>query len=856
MSRLIVKNLPKVVNEQKLRKLFEQKGTVTDVQLKYKDGKFRQFGFIGYENEGSAQEAVNYFNDTFFGTSKIKVEVCATLGDESKPKSWSKYAKDSKAFIKKNEKSKQSEDEGADDEKAKIKKIDAIVNEYKEDPEFQEFMRSHAKDKLIWENDVNTGTKDEVHDEQEEKSEDDTKLANQEISDAEYMKKLMGTSDKTAEPISFEKKTKTLIKLFTIKVRNIPKKLKREELKKFFRPSKAHSVRIPKNSNFGYVGFKLERDMKRALSKDKSFLKGKQIHVYEFTHQKEESEVKTSKINSRWEEQEEKLKGEEDICESGKLFFRNLPYTVTEDDVQTVFEKYGNVVEVNVPIDQVTRKIKGFGTVTFLMPENAVQAYNELNGTMFHGRMFHLLPGKSNDKAEADESDPKNFKDKKRKELKKTATSAHNWNTLFMGTNAVAEIISKVYGKSKEEVLESSTGGSGAAVRLALGETQAVLDMKTFLEKHGVRLESFDDEKVKRSKTIILVKNLPANTELEEIKSKFEPFGVLEKVVMPPNSVTCLIKFADPSEARKSFKKLAYSKFKHAPLYLEWAPENVFRDKDEEVEEKDDEAEKTEDTKETTQTEENNKEEEKEEDDDSVPEPNTTLFIKNLNKDTVEETIREIFKTVGAIHSVQIAKKKSTDDEKKLIPLGYGFVQFKQTSSADKALKTMQHKEIDGIKIELKRSDRTLNTPAHVPRKKTDNKKQQGSTKIMVRNIPFQANANEIRQLFQVFGELKAVRLPKKAGVDQHRGFGFIDFVTKSDAKSAYEALVHSTHLYGRRLVLEWAATEEDVSEIRKRTAKDVSGGTEAKRSKKAILKEEDFIKLDTNNDDEMEIND
>ncbi|CAG9806152.1 unnamed protein product [Chironomus riparius] len=848
MSRLIVKNLPKVVNEQKLRKLFEQKGTVTDVQLKYKDGKFRQFGFIGYENEGSALEAVNYFNDTFFGTSKIKVEVCAALGDESKPKSWSKYAKDSEAFIKKTENSKQAENEGVVDEKTKVKKIDAIINEYKEDPEFQEFMKSHAKDKLIWQNDINTGTKVDQDEQEGEESDDDTKLANQEISDAEYMKKLMGSSDK-AEPITFEKKTKNLLKLYTIKVRNIPKKLKREELKKFFRPSKAHSVRIPKNSNFGYVGFKLERDMKRALSKDKSFLNGKQLHVYEFTHQKEESEVKTSKINCRWQEQEDKLKGEEDICESGKLFFRNLPYTVTEDDVQTVFEKYGNVVEVNVPIDSITRQIKGFGTVTFLMPENAVQAYNELNGTMFHGRMFHLLPGKSNDKTEADESDPKSFKDKKRKELKKTASSAHNWNTLFMGPNAVAEIISKVYGKSKEEVLESSTGGSGAAVRLALGETQAVLDMKTFLEKHGVQLESFDDEKVKRSKTIILVKNLPANTDVDEVKSKFEPFGVLELVVMPPNSVTCLIKFSDPSEARKAFKKLAYSKFKHVPLYLEWAPENVFRDKGNEVEENVNETDKPENKIESAKNEENNKE--KEEIDDSTPEPNTTLFIKNLNKETVEETIREIFKNIGTIHSVQIAKKKSTDDDKKMIPLGYGFIQFKQSSATDKALKTMQHKEIDGIKIELKRSDRTLNTPAHVSRKKTDNKKQEGSTKIMVRNIPFQANANEIRQLFQVFGELKAVRLPKKPGLDQHRGFGFIDFVTKSDAKSAFDALHHSTHLYGRRLVLEWAATEEDVSEIRKRTAQDINEGTNAKRSKKAIMKEEDFIKLESNKDDE-----
>lgn len=360
MSRLIVKNLPKVVSEKKLRNLFGQKGTITDIQLKYKDGKFRQFAFVGYENEESAQEAVNFFNDTFFGTSKIKVEVCATLGDESKPKSWSKYAKDSEAFKKKEKFKTSSGDEDTvnivEKKKTTSEKIDEMFEEYKDDPEFQEFMKANAKDKLVWQNDfgINENKTDKV-----EKSSDEEisqKLANQEISDTDYLKQLMGS----AEQPSLEKKSdKNQVKLYTIKIRNIPKKIKRDELKKFFRPSKAHSIRIPKNQAFAcaYVGFKLERDMKRALTKDKSFLKGKQVHVYEFTDKKDD-ESNNRKINPRWHEQEEKLKKEESICDSGKLFFRNLPYTVTEDDVQKVFEKYGTIVEINVPIDSATRKIK------------------------------------------------------------------------------------------------------------------------------------------------------------------------------------------------------------------------------------------------------------------------------------------------------------------------------------------------------------------------------------------------------------------------------------------------------------------------------------------------------------------
>lgn len=101
--------------------------------------------------------------------------------------------------------------------------------------------------------------------------------------------------------------------------------------------------------------------MQRSLLKDKSFFKGKQIIVYDFTEKnflpEGESNVQ-QRQNPRWEQQQDLLKNEEAICDSGKLFFRNLAYTATENDLQALFEKYGTVVEVNIPIDSVTRKIK------------------------------------------------------------------------------------------------------------------------------------------------------------------------------------------------------------------------------------------------------------------------------------------------------------------------------------------------------------------------------------------------------------------------------------------------------------------------------------------------------------------
>lgn len=484
------------------------------------------------------------------------------------------------------------------------------------------------------------------------------------------------------------------------------------------------------------------------------------------------------------------------------------------------------------------------------MPEHAVQAYTELNGTMFNGRMFHILPAKTNETKpqEEEKSNETNFKDKKLNDLKKSASLAHNWNSLFMGANAVADVISRTYGKSKEDVLGSATGGSEAAVRLALGETQIVLEMKKFLESHGVRLDAFEGDPKKRSKTVILVKNLPSGTNVEEIRTKFEAFGVLEKVILPPSGVTCLVKFEDPSEARKAFKKLAYTRFKHVPLYLEWAPENVFSNKPiEDVPENKINAPEKEEREED--------EPEKEEIDDTPPENDTTLFVKNLNFSTTDEQLRKVFSRVGAIHTIQIARKKALDG--KLLSLGYGFIQYKEKASADKALKNLQFTEIDSHTLELKRSDRTISLPTTAVRKGTKKVDQKESTKIMVRNIPFQAKAEEVRQLFQTFGELKGVRLPKKAvpGPEQHRGFGFVDFVNKSDAKNAFEALSQSTHLFGRRLVLEWASTEENLGEIRKRTAEESFGGKNdgnaSKKTRKGFITDEKFMKPNDNENEE-----
>ena len=877
-SRLIVKNLPTKITEDKLKSTFEGHGLVTDVQLKYtKDGKFRHFGFIGFKEAEDADKARKYFNGAFIGASKVTVEPCANIGDDKKPRAWSKYSQESSAFKEKLENQEKSSETSErtkkkkEKKKQKQKRVDELLEEYKDDPKFQEFLRIHKRNaEGVWNNDAilmagqsfkenKSELSSEDHEEaqvqdqqsepedsdgerekeENEEGEEEEKVAkDSKVSDLDYLKAMTVTeSDNKDETVkeSKEKKKKKgkpeKVKkdetYFTVKVIGLSVKTKKKDIKAFFKAYKPKSIRIPqKVKGFAYVGFATEADCKKALAQNKSFINGKQVFVKKYEKVSEKSE------DSKWKEQEEGLKGEESIAESGRLFIRNLSYTVTEEDIEVLFKKYGPLTEVNLPIDRQTRKIKGFGFVTYVIPENAVKAFSELDGSTFHGRLLHLIPGKAKEDPDQDSSsmDGLNYKQKKALKEKSQAGSSHNWNTLFLGASAVADLMAEKYSVAKSDVLTSGDGNQSAAVRLALGETQIVQETRNFLEEQGISLDAFSRPPLARSKTVLLIKNLPAKTPVEEIRDLFAPHGELGRVILPPNGITAIVEFFEPTEARKAFRALAYTKFHNTPLYLEWAPDNSFNTEC-----------KRGDKSIATNPAQQLAVKEESVDEDAEPESNSTIFVKNLNFDTTEDTLREHFASAGQIHSVSIAMKKDMKKQGMMLSMGYGFLQYKTAKAADNCLKNLQHKSVDGHCLELKRSTRATssNDEVKTTRKQTIATQQKDdATKIMVRNIPFEAKDKEVEEIFKTFGELKSVRLPKKV-TGSHRGFGFIEYQTKGDARKAFEALCHSTHLYGRRLVLEWAEGEETVEDLRRKTAHQFNDGNPpAKRLKKTELME------------------
>ncbi|KXZ55529.1 hypothetical protein GPECTOR_2g1078 [Gonium pectorale] len=97
-SRLCVKNIPKYVDEARLKEFFSAKGEVTDVKvLRTKDGRSRQLGFIGFKSVEEAAAAVRYYDRSYMDTMKLSVEYARKVGDGQLPRPWSKHSAGSTA---------------------------------------------------------------------------------------------------------------------------------------------------------------------------------------------------------------------------------------------------------------------------------------------------------------------------------------------------------------------------------------------------------------------------------------------------------------------------------------------------------------------------------------------------------------------------------------------------------------------------------------------------------------------------------------------------------------------------------------------------------------------------------------
>ena len=364
-------------------------------------------------------------------------------------------------------------------------------------------------------------------------------------------------------------------------------------------------------------------------------------------------------------------------------------------------------------------------------------------------------------------------------------------------------------GISKSELLDPTS--ADAAVKQAHAETHIIQETKSYFTTHGVNLDAF--KKRERGDTTILVKNFSYETQPNELKALFETHGGVRRILMPPSGTIAVIEFEHADHARSAFRELAYRKFKDSILFLEKAPRDLFSSGAPEYSQNSANANKTESTKPLTT--------ELLKQDSTLQSVDTsTLFVRNLNFSTTTERLREVFRPLDGFMSARVKTKPDPKKPGQVLSMGFGFLEFRTKSQAQAALAAMDGHKLEDHELLIRASHRAMD--AAEERRKEDHAKRVASrrTKIIIKNLPFEASKKDVRSLFGSYGQLRSVRVPKKFD-SSTRGFAFADYVTAREAENAMDAL-KDTHLLGRRLVLDFAAEdavdpEEEIEKMQKK---------------------------------------
>ena len=711
-TRIIVKNLPKNITEEEIKKHFSQKGSITDVKIMHKeDGRSRNFCFIGYKNEQSAKEAIKYFNQTYLKTMKITVETAKIQGDPSLKKK-GKIPKN-----KKNEKKNENNDDNEEVEtkESKIKKILSLSKKTKNADKFDEALKNQSKT----EENINENNDDN----------DDHEDINNKNKDKEN-----NNDDEEKENNAEAKKEKE---------------------------NKINSLITQKNL-----------DPKR-------------------------------------------------------LYLRNIPFEITEDDIRQKFEKYGQINEIHIPINYKTNQSFGYAYISYETVESTIMAINKMDGEYFMGRRLHISIAEEKYSKPQSELKPKfnpkdksSYKKEKTNKLKTNYKDETNWNYLFLNQNAVIDAISKRLKIPKEELL--SQNNADVAVQISAMETTIINETKEWLKQQGINLDILKGKRQDciRSKTIIFVKNISNKTKKETLQNLLERHGKLVRLLLSPSNTLAICEYVNKKHAENCIKHLSYYELEVEHLYLEFAPEGLISPESKESSNKFE-------NKEIIDI--NEDEEEKKDDDINLVEgQGKILFVKNLDFSTNEKQLKKFFeKKDYIVKKVEIAKHLK---EGKNVSSGFGFVELKDEKMVLKAMKNLQGALLGGhsLKLSISKSNNndTKNNELLKMKRKRETKyndydyedENVSNNKLLIKNLAFEANKEELRKLFKVYGQVKNLRLPTKID-GGHRGFAFIEFMSHEEAQKAFKEL-QNTHFYGRKIVIEWAKQENTIEEIREKTSK------------------------------------
>lgn len=169
------------------------------------------------------------------------------------------------------------------------------------------------------------------------------------------------------------------------------------------------------------------------------------------------------------------------------------------------------------------------------------------------------------------------------------------------------------------------------------------------------------------------------------------------------------------------------------------------------------------------------------------------IHVGNLPYHTTERDLTSLFERAGRVVATHIITDRDTGRSK-----GFGFVEMGE-EDAERAIAQLNHTELNGqlLSVTEARARPSASADRGVP-----------PSRLFVGNLPYEANATELKELFSAVGLVSFISLPVERESGKPRGFAFVEFPDPAHAAEAIRRF-HEQLFKGRALVVNEARARE-----------------------------------------------
>uniref|UniRef100_A0A915IK12 RRM domain-containing protein n=1 Tax=Romanomermis culicivorax TaxID=13658 RepID=A0A915IK12_ROMCU len=157
------------------------------------------------------------------------------------------------------------------------------------------------------------------------------------------------------------------------------------------------------------------------------------------------------------------------------------------------------------------------------------------------------------------------------------------------------------------------------------------------------------------------------------------------------------------------------------------------------------------------------------------------VYVGSVSFELKEETIRGAFSPFGPIKSINMSFDPATGHHK-----GFAFVEFELPEAASLAQEQMNGLLMGGRNIKV---GRPSNMPQAQPIVDTIMSDARKCNRVYVSSIHLDLSENDVKSVFEAFGRVTSIEMPKNPFSTKHRGYAYLEYETEKSAIDAVSSM-------------------------------------------------------------------